>query len=375
MKKNSTNLIFLVICVLIVVIVLALCIRPWVWLRSEPDRERQGSVSTGGIRRAKRRAYLQHMKSPTLTGKEVAEMLRKEKTIKDRQLYDLADWYAYHGDREVIRQVLINRQFEMEITLPEEHRGTSVKTDYTVSSGYKGPWWGTDREILVQQEVLQEYADRENVDPHFMFYLLDGNLRFHSEPYKIYYNQLLFRDQILAYLRIYVTFKKWPTIRALCERKIEEYPCVWRDWATIEKILAIADDKGPEQAFRLYMDRYRSNYQEFLSVVYDFEDPKKAYDCDGVSKGWSSDKVFVKMNVHDVDSEDVFACIRYVRKVSLVLRNGKNITNLCEVRPGNYLRIPLRAGKLIEIEFKVYVTPEWWDQYMQKRLIIDIPGV
>jgi len=323
---------------------------------------------------ARRRAYVEQLERPKLSGKEVSGLLKEQKLIKTKDLYDMADWYVYHGNRDVIKQVLINRQFEMKITLPEESGGVFINTDYTVAGDFNGPYWHTDEEILIHHQVMHEYAAMGNADPHFIFYLLENAGWFSSEEYQVLYAQLLFYDEIRAFLRIYARYKEWPTIRKLCEREIGDYPCVWRDWQTIDETLAMADAEGAEQAYRFYLDRYRRNYQEFRGVVYDIERPEKAYDFDGATEGWSSKNISVKMNVHDVDSQDAMGCIRDIRKVFLVLRDGKDITKLCEVRPGNYLRVPLTAGKLIELEFKVHVTPHWWDRYMQKRVDIDIPG-
>ncbi|MHC4867563.1 MAG: hypothetical protein ACYTEX_26125, partial [Planctomycetota bacterium] len=161
--------------------------------------------------RQKRRAYLERMSRPELSGKQVAALLRKEKLIQTKKLYDMTDWYVYHGHRAVIAQVLANRQFEMKITLPEDRAGGSLVVDYTVANGYNGPEWGTDIETLVHRQELHRYAADKATDAHLIYYLVQSPREFKAEQYKLYYGPLLFYDDILAYLRIYANYKAWPT--------------------------------------------------------------------------------------------------------------------------------------------------------------------
>lgn len=323
--------------------------------------------------RAKRLEHLKSLEKPKLTGKEIAAILKKEKGIRTQELYDMVDWYVYHGDRDVIRQVLANRKFEMKITLPRVSisEGGVITTDYTVYEGYNGPSWGTDIERLIHRQEFHKYAANKDTDPHFFDYLLGIGVTFNTKEYRNRYAQQLFYDDILAYLRIYVNYKDWPTIKEDAEYEITHYPCGWRDWHTIKEVLKIAEEEGVEPAYNLYMERYRSNYQKFSSIIRDLNAWKKkiykSYECESVFQGWSSENLKAEMRVYNVDSNEAVIGIRHVEKIISVLRDGEDITHLCHVTPENVMTIPLRAAELIKLKYRVNVSPQWWNRYHAKR--------
>lgn len=320
----------------------------------------------------KRLEYLKSLEQPKLTGKEVAAILKREKGIRTQELYDMADWYVYHGDRDVIRQVLANRQFEMKITLPRvsSSEGGVTTTDYTVYEGYNGPSWGTDIENLIHRQEIHKYAANKDTDPHFIDFLLGIGVTFDTEEYRSRYSQQLFYDDILAYLRTYVNYKDWPTIKEDSEYRITHYPCGWRDWDTIKEVLKIAEEEGVEPAYNLYMERYRSNYQKFSSIIRDLSAWKKkiykSYECESVFQGWSSENLKAEMRVYNVNSEEAVIGIKHVEKMISVLRDGEDITYLCHLTPENLMTIPLKSGEVIEVKYRINVDPEWWDRYHVK---------
>jgi hypothetical protein len=322
--------------------------------------------------RARRRAHLERMDQPKLSGKEVAERLREERVTRSRELYDMADWYVYHGDRDVIRQVLTNRQFEVKITLPKEAGGITF-SDYTVADGYNGPSWGSDFENLVWHQELHRYAQKKDTDPSSIFLLLGhGGLEpFKTEYYRLYYRPLLFRDDILAYLRIYANYSEWPTIRESCRRAISTYPSLWRDWSTINEALKIADERGPEEAYKLYMQRYRNNYQRRGGSVWDPKDARKYSECESVFTGWLSEDIRGETCVHDVNWDQAVMTIKNVDKIHSVLCDGQDITNLCRVTPENVMTIPVKRGKGIELHYRISVTPLWWEDYMSHNVDVE----
>jgi hypothetical protein len=323
---------------------------------------------------ARRLAHLRKMEQPKLSGKEVAALLREQKGIYTQELYDMADWYVYHGDADVIRQVLVNRQYEMKTTLPEESGGPFVSTDYTIYDGHNGPYWNTDAEILIHHQELHRYAANKDSDPHSIYYVLGHCRWFNSEDYNLYYGQLLFYDDILAYLRVYANYKEWPTIRSMCERGITEYPCVWRDLSTIEEVLKIADEKGAEPAHRLYMQRYSDNYQKQIGNIRDHKDRAKIYEYESTFRGWSSENIRGETRVYKVDSEDAVIGIRNVERILLVLRDGEDITELCGLTAENVMTIPLKAAETVELEYRIGVTPVWWKDYMERNTGRDFQG-
>ena len=322
--------------------------------------------------RAKQLEHVKSLERPKLTGKEVASILKREKGIRTQELYDMVDWYVYHGDRDVIRQVLANRQFEMKITLPRvsSSEGGVTTTDYTVYEGFQGPSWGTDIERLIHRQEIHKYAANKDTDPHFISYLLRIGVTFDTEEYRNRYAQQLFYDDILAYLRIYVNYKDWPTIRGDVEYEITHYPCGWRDWHTIKEVLKIAEEQGAEPAYELYMQRYRSNYQKFSSITRDLYEWKKkiykSYECESVFQGWSSENLKAEMRVYNVDSDKAVIGIKHVEKIISILRDGEDITHLCHLTPENVMTIPLKAAEVIELKYKISVGPQWWDRYHAK---------
>jgi len=324
--------------------------------------------------RAKRLMHLRKMERPKLSGKQVAALLKQEKVIKTQELYDMADWYVYHGNADVIRQVLANRQFEMKITLPEERGGFSISTDYTIANGRNGPRWNTDTEILIHHQELHRHAADKDTDPHFIYYLLRGNRWFNSEDYNVYYGQLLFCDEILAYLRIFANCKDWPTIRSLCERAIIEYPCVWRDWSTIDEVLKMAEEKGAEPAYRLYMQRYHDSYQRRTGEIGEHNDRSKMYKYESVFRGWSSENLRAETRIYNVDSDEAVIGIRNVEKILSVLQDGEDITELCTLTPQNVMTIPLKRARVVELEYRISVTPRWWEDYLRRNVDKDLHG-
>ncbi|MCK4822942.1 hypothetical protein KA005_44690 [bacterium] len=314
----------------------------------------------------KRRAYLESLEEPKLSGEEVAAILKKEKGIKTRELYDMADWYVYNGDEDVIKQIIANRQFEMKISLPEERgeKAVGTHTNYTVYEGYNGPYWNTDIEKLVHHQEMYRYVAREDTDPHFIYYLIaiaPGNDKKNLK--KNSYFQQVFHDDILTYIRVYVNYKDWPTIKEYAKNEIIDYLCDWRDWDTLDEVLKIADEKGAKSAYELYMQRYQNNYQRFSGEMGGYNDWKKRYKYESVFQGWSSENVRGKTRIYKVDSDEAVIGIRNVQKILSVLRDGEDITSLCDLTAENVMIIPLKAGEIVELQYRINVAPGWWRHY------------
>ena len=375
MKKNAWKVVIISI---VILAVFAYYLSSWFPLiplacSRARDRWEEKTRTTTEEWLAKRLEYLKSLEQPKITGKEVSAILKREKGIRTQELYDMVDWYVYHGDSDVIRQVLANRQFEMKITLPRvsSSEGGVTTTDYTVYEGYNGPSWGTDIERLIHRQEFHKYAANKDTDPHFISYLLRIGVTFDTKEYRNRYSQQLFYDDILAYLRIYVNYKDWPTIKEDAEYEITNYPCGWRDWHTIKEVLKIAEEEGVEPAYDLYMERYRSNYQKFSSIIRDLNAWKKnidkSYEYESVFQGWSSENLKAEMCVYNVDSNEAIIGIRNVENIISVLRDGEDITNFCHIVPEGTMTIPLKASELIHIEYIVNVGPQWWNRYHAKR--------
>ncbi|GAI70264.1 unnamed protein product [marine sediment metagenome] len=55
-----------------------------------------------------------------------------------------------------------------------------------------------------------------------------------------------------------------------------------------------------------------------------------------------------------------------VEKIISVLRDGENITHLCHVISENIMTIPLKEAEVIELKYRVNVSPHWWVHYHAK---------
>jgi len=313
-----------------------------------------------GTWEAEHRMYLESLEAPRLTAKEVAELLRKEKVVKTQELYDMVNWYVNEGDENVIRQVIANRRYEMKVILPEEREDKSSTIVCHASGQYLVPLWNTEAITRIYHYELHRYAATRGTDPHFIYFLM-CNMPVNDR--RSWFFEQVFHDDILTYLRIYVKYKSWPTIRSLAKENIVDYRCGWLDFATIEEVLKLADEKGAEPAYALYMQRYRDNYRRFSGQLNDCNNWGKKYRYESICRGWSSDKVQCVIRVYNVEPNGAIIGIRNIRGAASVVVAGEDITKLCSLTKENVLQIPLQAGDKIEITLELKVTPGWWKAY------------
>lgn len=308
------------------------------------------------------RVYLDGLEPPKLYPEEVAKLLEKQKTIKTKQLYDMVNWYVNEENATVIKQVIANLRFEKKVSLPEERSPKAKGVIYYGTGSYPVPLWSADNVNIIPicRGELLRYATSRDTDPHFIYDLMEILPRNSS---KNRFFERVFHDDILAYLRIYANYKGWPTIRESAKRSITDYPCGWNSWDTLNEVFKIADEEGAERAYELYIQRYQSNYQTRSSEFRDRNDPKKKYKYESVFQGWSSENVNGRTQVYNVDSDQVVIGIPNVQKMILVLRDGEDITSICKVTPKNVLMIPLKVGKVVELQYKIHVTHRWWKYY------------
>lgn len=239
----------------------------------------------------KLRKYYQSLPKPVLSSDFVVFQMSDQKglLLEQEQLIKAVEWYVYHGDQNVIKQLVANLPFEVELNLPEESEtSTSIFIRDTVGKSYSilQNHWGNSHMmpnvpagVLTQiSPVLHEELHRFAVDkpsPHLIYLIME--LISYNEPHveqlvsvsgehyiysdegsffdntDWYTEELVCRD-VLAYLRIYVNYKDWPTIREQVERSFHHYPGNWLDSAVMRKLLRVADEKGPEVAYELFRE-------------------------------------------------------------------------------------------------------------------------
>jgi len=307
------------------------------------------------------RAYLEKLKPPKLTGKEVAELLEKEKVIKTQELYDMANWYVREEDEMVIRQLIANYQFQMTVSLPEERGGKSSTIVCHASGRYLVPLGSTRTATQIWHHELLKYAESKDTNPRFIYFIM-RNMPVNDR--KTWFFEQVFRDDILSYLRIYANYKSWPTIRDEIKDCLTRYRCGWRDWDTIDEVLKTADEEGPKQAYDLFMRRYQDNYRHFSGTFHDFKDRAKTYKYEAEVRGWCSENIESITRIYNVDSEGTIIVIPGIRKIHSVLRDGNNITSVCELRPENDMIIPLEPAQVTELRYTISITPAWWNRYV-----------
>jgi hypothetical protein len=316
--------------------------------------------------RLKKIEQLKSLPQPKLNENEVIEFLKNQKNIKTQELYDASAWYVMDGSKRVIKQLINNLRYAMIAELPEDKENNSKKTSPVIRTQgrYLPPLPPTEVVVRLFHWEFHKYAESAETEPHFIYYLarsILGKMRLTDE---MRYYQQIFYDDIFAFLKIYVNYRNWPSIRELIKNNITNYPCGWSDRETIEEVLRIADSQGVEPAFELYTERYKNNYQKSYLKMKVYEKIKeycyKFHRAESIFTGWSSEEVKCKTLVYDVDSNDAKLGMDFIKKIISVKRNGKDITPLCQLTDENIMFVPLQAQEVVEIEYIVSVTPVWW---------------
>ncbi|MHC4574076.1 MAG: hypothetical protein ACYS76_08085 [Planctomycetota bacterium] len=341
--------------------------------------------------REKRRAYYQSLREPQLAIEELIAQMKREKGLRDLEVRRAVEWYLcdpnskisvevartgdansadiaqkvnmyYNDQKQLIRQLVENLHFEVEVTLPEE-------TKYGPTNRVDNGW---SYEILLNRysllrginEVLYEKLHEYSVtaaDPRFIHLLLDLKRRRSKESSD---NRGIRYKDMMAFLRIYAKYKDWSSIRERVKGDILHYPGEWGDYHAIQQILEIADTKGAPAASQLYLKRYKGNYHHSLYYAHDPESVNKMYVGHHTFEGWPGERqVKGTIRFYNVDSKNVCIKLRNAEKVHSVLRNGVDISSLCSTKPSDIVLIPLDAAELVEIEYSISVKPEWWESY------------
>lgn len=314
--------------------------------------------------------WIRHVKSISdvqYTPEEVVETLEQQKTIKTQEMYDAACFYVYHADERVVKQLIANRRFEMDVRLPEDPNARVSAPRCGASGRFLvpldlGPQILTD---IYHRELLR-YATVKNADARFVYFLLRSAPD--NTPESTHF-QRIFHDDIMAYLSIYANYRDWPTLTNEARQCIVDYPCGWRSWESIDEVLKLALQEGAEVAYVLYFERYADNYQSFSGdYLVDAVDKTHRYEFKHIFRGWRSNDVRGTTLIENVTSDTAVIEIPYVEEVFSMLRNGEDILSLVEVLPGNVMRIPLILADTVELEYRVRVSALWWHRYYMTQL-------
>jgi len=332
MKKNT--LIRTVIVGLTVTVVSLYFSAPWVpiayrylrhWWRWEV-KYKQHIPTADEMRR-----YYENLPAPGFTSEQVIAQMKEQKGLLrgNTKLIKQVEWYVYLGDKRVIKQLVANLPFEVDLILPSEQNNFKMIFKDTIgkslsilgnSSGKNtfemicndSTWesyrnfrngWDPDvnnwypksysysvisqlphitRGLLIHispvlHEELHQQAANEITDPNFIYLLLklieSNEPRITKAPSgenKVYvrektfyantdwYTDQLVREDVLAYLRIYANYKDWPIIRGCVRSRLLRYPGDWLASIDMMEVISLADKKGVEPAYELYLKQYNS---------------------------------------------------------------------------------------------------------------------
>lgn len=238
--------------------------------------------------------YYENLPQPTLTSAALVEKMKEQKGLlrENEQLVRTAEYYAYHGRKDVIKQLIANLLYEVELRLPEEReRGTSINGRDIIGKSYSilKNRWGLMKDISpVLHEELHRYAEI-NSNPHLIYLIMEligSNDPLIQRPDNdpnyfagggVYYDidcyteELVCKD-VLAYLRIYSKYNDWPTIRDYVVGSLQHYPGDWLDRATNRNILSIADEKGIDAAYARFLEWFNTGRIDRLNKIRSFRD-------------------------------------------------------------------------------------------------------
>lgn len=262
---------------------------------------------------------------PSLTQQEVVDRMRKERGLwgEDESLIRAVKWYLYHNGKNIIKQMINNLEAEVELILPEERgkgfrfvqlnnsSGLSYKilsngnSDRTYTDYKSGVFSKKVGRIL--HEELHQYASEPNSNPHQLYLIMKlmrmnefiklkkdtrGNDTYYTGTGQYYntdwYTPETVKEDILAYLRIYVKYKDWPTLRKGVRNAIDGYPSDWLDDINIYEVFQIADEKGIEVAYQLFLRNFNRKVEKGIPVVNVINKPNDCYNI--YPKGWEDER-------------------------------------------------------------------------------------
>jgi hypothetical protein len=198
---------------------------------------------------------------------------------KNNDQLTAAHYYVYHGNPEVIRQLVANLDKELKVSLPGSRQGgTGVYIDNTIGCSYSLLCGNYVEELFkhaspVLHEELHAHAADPNSDPNLIFLLMDiigrydhrvliqtGPDEFEVSPGQFtnseMYDYEFVKAEIYAYLQIYARYQEWPRIRDRAEARLYTGPGEWRDRKVLDRAVEITLEQGPETGFRTYLDHY-----------------------------------------------------------------------------------------------------------------------
>lgn len=244
---------------------------PWEsWQKSDPTVEEM-------------RYYYKSLAVTKLTSKEVVCQMIEQKGLlhENDELIEMTDYYVYHGSKRVIRQLIDNLQNEVELRLPEETVNRSdVFTRDVIGKSYS-ILQNKLRLLPHVSPVLHDELFRFSTSkdkPHLIYLIMElissndcpiakpDTDRDYTSGGGVYYDidwytEGLVERDVLAYIRIYVNYKEWPSLRSSIVSRFHHFPGEWLDSKIMRDVLSLADEKGVEHAYQVFLDRFQDKHR------------------------------------------------------------------------------------------------------------------
>jgi hypothetical protein len=224
--------------------------------------------------------YYDNLPVPKLTSLEVVDIMKNNKGLysADKELFKSVEYYVYHSNKDVIRQLINNLQYEIEVKFPKDPNRIVLRTYYKgVSTKILANNSGLLTAISpVLHEELYRNAFLKNNDLMIFFiigYIADNDMnierpdndpdysksvinngRYYDIPF---YTQDTVDRDIMSLFKIYEKYQANPMIIASIESHMAHYPGNWLSFGpdikgTIMDILKVTKNEGAEKAFEMY---------------------------------------------------------------------------------------------------------------------------
>jgi len=300
MKKNLIiKILVIVLPVLFVSIYFASPLLPLagrsIYARWEAFSNREPTVTVKEMQK-----YYENLPKPQLTPAQVIAAMKKgEDKWFDEQLRKTIEWYVYHGDTEVIRQLIANLPYETRIHLPKRDKyigfmgwGSSYLIlkntwDYELETSEVSKFPPTKGGLLkhiapVLHEEFHRYAASKTPDPNMLFLLMQlieynepqlsrprpsdyKDVPWPSPPYfntEWYTKESILKD-VWAYLSVYKNYREFPNLQDTALQRLLYYPGnTLNDFKVMKEIIELTEAKDIETAYTLFLDRYEEKSQK-----------------------------------------------------------------------------------------------------------------
>jgi len=224
------------------------------------------------------KAYYEKLEKPKIDAEQAISLMQKQKGLYgvEPNLVKAVKWYVYHGKKDVIKQLISNLQWEIEVDfngseLPGCISWKNQGCSYAIlSDGWPGSfdWFEVNDEggLLLPavgpclHQGLYQFAKRKEIDSQTIYILLD--LIQKNEPVirmvQNEYNQVRLRGNVDWFSRksvcedVHACLKIVEKSECLVRRIsifLKQYPFPWLDTVDIDEIVRLAKENGADYAF------------------------------------------------------------------------------------------------------------------------------